>query len=116
MREVSYAIVIAAASYRLWAFIALDTITLGARRAFLFKRLSDDNKVDREPRSRIVLYFVMCPWCLGSWITAAVTLIADVTIANGLPAPVLIGVAAATGTALLGGNDDRLMASDGDLY
>ena len=105
MSELSYAILIAFASYRVWAFIALDEITKPVRK-WLFNEIRSEKKLFKW-----VKLWLMCPWCAGSWITAAVTLIVDVAVTNGLPAPVLVGVAAAAGTALLGGNDDRLMAS-----
>lgn len=106
MRELGLMAVIALASYRIWALIALDEITRPLRR-----RLFTAVRSEKELFKWFKLW-LMCPWCAGSWITAAVTVLADVFVTNGVPSPVLVGVAAATGTALLGGNDDRLMALD----
>jgi hypothetical protein len=109
MRELGLAVVIAFASYRLWALIALDTITKPFR-----KRLFNEIRAEKELFKWMKLW-LMCPWCAGSWITAGVTAVADLVIEGGIASPVLVGVAAAAGTALLGGNDDRLMAADAEL-
>jgi hypothetical protein len=103
------AVLIAFASYRLWALIALDEITRTAR-IWLF----DEVRSERTLFKWLKLW-LMCPWCAGSWITALVTILTDVIVRGGIAAPVLVGVAAAAGTALLGGNDDRLMDSVEDL-
>lgn len=111
MTELAYAVLIAFASYRLWALLSLDTVTIAIRRKILYDRLSPLSDVDVQPRNSTFLYFWMCPWCLGTWITALITILADVLIAGGIAAPVLVFAAAAAGTGLLGGNDDRLMES-----
>lgn len=97
--------VIALASYRIWALLALDTITKRLRKAIF-----------TEARSERRLYtwlklFVKCPWCAGFWVTAVVTFV----LRRRVPAWVAVLWAAAAGTALLGGNDDRLHESDEDL-
>jgi hypothetical protein len=99
MRELAFAVLIAFASYRVWAFIALDTITKPLR----LRVLKDD--------SWLKIWW-KCPWCAGTWITAAITILVVLLVDGGIGAPVLVGVAAAAGTAILGGNDDRLMDSD----
>ena len=104
MRELAYAVLIAFASYRLWAFIALDTITRSIR-----------VKLFKNGRHRWLKEWWTCPWCAGSWITAGVTWLTDIVVDGGVIAPVLVGIAAASGTALLGGNDDRLLSSDAEL-
>jgi UDP-N-acetylmuramyl pentapeptide phosphotransferase/UDP-N-acetylglucosamine-1-phosphate transferase len=109
MTALAYAVLIAFASYRTWALLALDTITIRPRR-WLFTEARDDKRVYRWLK-----LFLKCPWCAGAWITFAITLATDLTVDDGVPAPVLVAVAAAAGTALLGGNDDRLMESDEDL-
>ena len=105
MREITFAILIAFASYRVWALIALDEITRKAR-VWLF----------HEVRAEVKIYkwlklWLMCPWCAGTWITAVITFAADRLARDGFGVPVLVFGAAAAGTALLGGNDDRLMDS-----
>lgn len=99
MESLAYAVLIAFASYRVWAFIALDTITKPLR----VRVLKDE--------SWLKIWW-KCPWCAGSWITAAITVLVVLLVDGGVAAPVLVGVAAAAGTAILGGNDDRLMDSD----
>lgn len=98
-----FAAVIAFASYRVWAFIALDSITEPIRKKVI-------GGTRGRAREYVKLWW-MCPWCAGSWITLAVTFL----VRKRIPAPLLVGVAAAAGTALLGGNDDRLMAAESDL-
>jgi hypothetical protein len=108
MRELGLAVTIAFASYRIWALIALDEITRPAR-----KRLFNEVRNEKELFKWLKLW-LMCPWCAGSWITFVLTWLVDVFVSGGIPSPVLVAIAAASGTALLGGNDDRLMASDED--
>lgn len=103
------AVLIAWLSYRAWALLALDTITIRPRR-WLFTEARDDRRVYKWLK-----LFLKCPWCAGFWITVVVTVLADVLIDGGVPMPVLVGGAAAAGTALLGGNDDRMMESDEEL-
>jgi Protein of unknown function (DUF1360) len=109
MRELAFAILIGAASYRIWALIALDTITKPARLK-LFNEVRHERKLFKWLR-----LWLMCPWCAGSWITAIVTVLTVVIVAGGVAAPVLVGVAAAALTALLGGNDDRLMTEQNEI-
>jgi len=97
--------VIAMAAYRVWALLALDTITKRPRKA-----LFTEARSDRRLYAWLKL-FLKCPWCAGFWITALIT----IAIRRRVPAPYLVLWAAAAGTALLGGNDDRLMESDEDL-
>lgn len=99
MEPLIYAILIAFASYRVWAFIALDTITKPLR----LRVLKKDSWLE---------IWWKCPWCAGTWITAAITILVVLLVDGGIGAPVLVGAAAAAGTAILGGNDDRLMDSD----
>lgn len=106
MRELAFAILIAFASYRVWAFIALDTITKPLR-----VRLFDEVRNEKKLYKWLNLW-LKCPWCAGSWITAVITILVVLLVDGGIGASVLVGVAAAAGTALLGGNDDRLMDSD----
>lgn len=78
------ALLIGFAAYRLWRLIGQDTIT---------ERL-------REGLDGWALDLVTCPWCLGSWIAFAVTAIVAAVV--GLAYPVLVGLAAATITGILG--------------
>ena len=103
------AVLVAWFSYRAWALMALDTITIKLRRR-VFTEAREDVRVYRWLK-----LFWKCPWCAGFWVTVAVTVATDQIAAGGLPVPVLVAGAAAAGTALLGGNDDRLMESDEDL-
>ena len=109
MRELALTAVIALAAYRAWALLALDRITVPVRR-----RLFTEARQDRRVYEWLKL-FVKCPWCAGFWITVAITILTDRLIDDGVPAPVLVAVAASAGTALLGGNDDRLHESDESL-
>jgi hypothetical protein len=82
------AILIGAASYRLWRLIAVDAITEPLRDRWL-PHLSEwwDS-------------LVTCPWCLGSWIAFGVTWATDAVV--GLPVPFLVGLAAAVVVGVLG--------------
>lgn len=78
------ALLIGFAAYRLWRLIGQDQIT---------ERL-------REGLDGWALDLITCPWCLGSWIAFAVTAIVAAVV--GLAYPVLVGLAAATITGILG--------------
>lgn len=52
-------LIIGLVAYRLWRIIGKDSITAGLR-----------DRLDRHPR---LDDFIGCPWCLGFWITGAVT-------------------------------------------
>jgi hypothetical protein len=85
---VAYTLVIGLASYRLWRLVAEDAITEGPREWVLA----------RSPEK--VRELIECPWCLGSWLAFGVTWLTDATI--GVPAPVLVGLAAAVVVGWLG--------------
>jgi len=102
LRELAFTVLIALASYRAWALIALDTITKPIRK----RLLKADSWLDLWWR---------CPWCAGTWITAAITILTDQLADGGVASPVLVFGAATALTALLGGNDSRLMESDDDV-
>lgn len=104
LSAVGWSIVIAFASYRIWALLALDTITKPIR-ARIFREAES-----KRVRSWLKL-FLKCPWCAGFWITALATF----SVRKRIPAWPIVLWAAAAGTALLGGNDERLMESDQDL-
>jgi hypothetical protein len=106
MHELAFAALIAFASYRVWAFIALDSITKPLR-VRIFTEAREDKSLYRWLK-----IWLKCPWCAGTWITAAITILVVLLVDGGVAAPVLVGTAAAAGTAILGGNDDRLMESD----
>lgn len=84
LEAVLTALLIGFASYRLWRLIGQDQIT---------ERL-------REGLDGWVLDLVTCPWCLGTWIAFTVTAIVAAVV--GLAYPVLVGLAAATVTGILG--------------
>lgn len=109
MRELAIAVLIGLASYRAWAFLALDTITVRLR-ALLFFR--DPPAGDFRRLGRVGYYYWMCPWCLGAWITAGITIVTNATIDGGVGAPLLVFGAAAALTALIGERDSRLMETD----
>lgn len=109
LAALSAAVLIAFASYRAWALMALDTITIKFRR-----RIFTEAREDRRVYKWLKLFW-KCPWCAGFWVTVLITVLADIFISDGVPMPVLVGGAAAAGTALLGGNDDRMMESDESL-
>jgi hypothetical protein len=82
------AILIGAASYRLWKLIAEDSITEPLR----------DRWLPHLPQW--VEDMTVCPWCLGSWLAFGVTWLTDATI--GLDAPILVGLASAVVVGVLG--------------
>lgn len=90
-----YAVLISAAGYFTWSVIAFKT----PRR--VWRKLPDN-----------LQRFLQCPWCAGFWITVIIALATDLLVRDGIPAPVLVALAAATGTALLGEHDERLMTVD----
>lgn len=106
MRELAFAVLIAFASYRAWALIALDEITRPLRQK-LFTEVRDEKTLYKWLK-----LWLKCPWCAGTWITAVITILIVIFVEGGVGAPVLVFTAAAAGTALLGGNDSRLMDSD----
>lgn len=84
----AYVILIGAAAYRLWRLVAEDSITEAPREWVL----------ERSPGW--VEEMVACPWCLGSWVAFGLTWLTDATI--GVPAPVLVALAAAVVVGWLG--------------
>lgn len=104
-----WAATIAWASYRVWALLALDTILIKFR-----WRIFTEARQDRRVYKWLKLFW-KCPWCAGAWITFGITAVTNLFVAGGIPAPVLVALAAAAGTALLGGNDDRMNESDESL-
>ena len=93
--------VIALAAYRLWRLLALDELTRPLR-ARLFRTGPEGT---RDPRFGSALYWLRCPWCSGTWLSALATLAADLLVDGGLEAPVLAGAAAAAMTGILGAHD-----------
>ncbi len=108
LEALAYAVLIAWASYRVWALIALDEITRKIR-----LRVFDETRRFPTFRKWLKLWW-MCPWCAGSWITFGITAATNLFVRDGVPAPVLVALAAAAGTALLGGNDERLMTAESE--
>jgi hypothetical protein len=104
-----WAAIIAWASYRVWALIALDEITRKIR-----LRVFDETKRFPTFRKWLKLWW-MCPWCSGAWWTFGITFLTNLFVRDGVPAPVLVALAAAAGTALLGGNDERLMTAESEV-
>lgn len=80
--------VIGLASYRLFRLVSIDAITEAPREWVL----------TRSPEK--VRELIECGWCAGSWIAFAVTWGTDAAI--GLPAPVLVGLAAAAVVGMIG--------------
>lgn len=91
---IAITLLIGFASFRIWRFLAEDTITASAR-AYVFFH-------EDECRFPVTYYFWTCPWCLGTWITAAVTLVTDLVVDGGIPMPLLVFGAAAAVTGILG--------------
>lgn len=83
-----WTILIGLASYRLWKLAAEDAIAETPREWVLA----------RSPERMREL--VECPWCLGSWVAFGVTWAVDAAV--GLPAPVLVGLAAAAIVGMIG--------------
>lgn len=88
MMMLVWILVIGLASYRLWRLVGQDAIT---------EPLRDRYANDGWPETLIT-----CPWCLGSWVAFGVTWLTDATI--GLPAPVLVALAAAVVVGWVGEN------------
>lgn len=82
------------ASYRVWRFIARDE--------FVLVRVPREAIVKRSPTW--VDELIQCPWCAGSWVTIFVT--AATAWYTSVPAPVLVGAAAAAVVGLLAQIDE----------
>lgn len=111
MSSITATLLIGVAAYRLWRLLALDVITMPIR-AWLFNIDPDDDTV--EPRFVFALSFLRCPWCLGSWIAAGLTIAADTVLADGVAEPALVGIAAAAVTGMIGSRDPDQMYGDGE--
>jgi hypothetical protein len=85
-------LLIALATHRLWRLAALDYITDGLR----------DRLAPEETKRRVL---ISCPWCLGTWLTAAVWAIT--WAATPLEVPWLVLAAATSLTGLLGAADSQ---------
>lgn len=85
---------IGAAAYRIWRLAALDQITEPARA----RVISSDRTV-----AMWVTDWLLCPWCSGAWIVAALTLTWSLVVGfeTWMHAAV-VGAAASTVTGLLG--------------
>lgn len=93
MNPLTALVLIGLASYRVWRLVAIDTFP-----------------PVKAVRVRVVRWpwateLVTCPWCAGTWITAAVTW-ATWAWTNGFAAPVLVGAAAATVVGLVAQHDE----------
>lgn len=76
-------VLLVAASYRIWRFLAEDDITTTVR-------LKLPDKVVQPLR---------CAWCAGFWISLVVVVLVDSL--HGLPLPVLWVLAVSTGVGLI---------------
>lgn len=93
------AFTIGLASTAVWRVIAVDTITKPIR-VWFFNETRDD------AGGRLYGWlkkWYKCPWCAGAWVTAAIVLLTDIVV--GLPAPLLVFLAARFITGWLGSND-----------
>lgn len=84
---VLWSVLIGFAAYRLWRLLGRDTITARIRDGLEGKALE----------------LVECPWCLGSWLAFAVTAVVAGVV--GMAVPVLVALAAAAITGILGDRD-----------
>ena len=66
-------LLLGAASFRVWRLLAEDDITNKARR--YVTRLGPDWQKEGDPIPNgyrfQVMQFILCPWCLGFWVTLA---------------------------------------------
>lgn len=81
---VLWSLVIGFASYRIWRLIGQDKIS----------------QLIRDGIEGKYLELIECPWCLGTWIAFGVTGIVAAVV--GLAVPVLVALAAAVVTGILG--------------
>jgi hypothetical protein len=112
---------IGGAAYRLWRLIAVDVISRRAR-GWLFGvkvEVTDSAELggalepedEEETRWPKLFHMWHCPWCMGTWLAFGLTLVANRRVKRGIAAPVLVGLAAAAVTGLLGANDPDQMYS-----
>ncbi len=88
------AVLIGAASYRLWRLAALDQITEPLRAPIV---------ASERPVVRWLADGLLCPWCLGAWIVAAMTLLwSSVVGFESWVVAVAVGAAASAVTGMLG--------------
>ena len=100
MNALAYALLIGLASYAIWRFISVDVLTKPIR-----KKLFTEEHLEHKFYQWMKIW-LQCPWCAGAWITALVTLVADLTMQNGLPAPLLVFAAARAVTGWVGAHDE----------
>jgi hypothetical protein len=94
------ALLIGLASAATWRVLAVDVITKRIR-----ERLWGEDAPDTTFRQWLKAWG-KCPWCAGAWVTALITLIADLTVDGGLPMPLLVFGAARYVTGWIGSQDE----------
>lgn len=117
MNDLFLLLLMALASYRLVRVVTLDKITepvfeplrqrLESRWIRKHAR-SNSEALDYESSSKWnskLAYFLSCPWCLGFWVSGAVTVI--VSLAYGLDYPILTWLASSTIIGLIGALDSE---------
>lgn len=91
-------VLLALASFRLWRFLGRDEFPLTAwPRRYAARRWGEGS---------VAFYWVQCPWCAGSWISAVVVAVVDLGF-RPLDLPVLWWLAVSTVVGLLGGVVDE---------
>lgn len=107
MNELGWSILIGLAAFRLWRLWAVDSISAFVREP-IHRLLVPEaaNRINGIPvvevsswRARAWELFT-CLWCSGSWCALALTAAADRAV--GVGAPVLVALAAAAVTGIVG--------------
>jgi len=106
------------AAYRLVRVVTLDKITepifdrlrLWLETRWIAKHAGDDEKLaylygNSDEWCSKLAFMLSCPWCLGFWVSGAVTML--LSVAYGLDYPVLVWLAMSTAVGFLGRIDSE---------
>lgn len=99
MDVLAYSLAVGLASAAAWRLLALDELTASIRRIL--------------PRD-FVRRWLLCPWCAGFWVAAAITIAADFILEDGIPAPLLVLAAARYVVGWVGERDSALFHTESD--
>lgn len=118
MNDLFLLLLMALASYRLVRVVTLDKITEPIfeplRQWFEIRWIRRNTRpgspaefdaIESEEWNSKLAYFLSCPWCLGFWVSGAVTVI--VSLAYGLDYPILTWLAVAAIVGLIGELDSE---------
>lgn len=101
LESLAAALTIGLASFALWRVIAVDALTKPLRAKVFTEARQESSKFYQWLK-----LWAQCPWCAGAWVTALLTLLTDLFVEDGLPAPFLVFAAARAVTGYIGSHDE----------